>query len=239
MSGRRKLSAIVVDRIKQMVIDGAFMPGDAIPSEADLAEEFNVSKPTIREAIDQLSMLGIISVRQGKQSVVNDLNSSALEEYFRFAVNTYETGLVDTMELRRAIEVENAALAAARIDEEGARRLDGIVERMAACIDSPDDWLDADYQFHLAIAELTRNAMLLQVFNGIEQAVRYMQRIVHSRREMRLPAYTLQIHKDIVVAIKSGNTARAREIMHIHCSGGLPILKAIIAEKAEQKEVRS
>lgn len=234
---RKKLPAMIAERLKQLVMDGTLRPGDSLPSEAEIARQFNVSKPTVREAIDQLRVMGIISVQQGKQSMVNPLNSSALEEFFRYAVRTYRNGLIDIMELRRGIEVETASLAAARIDPEGVRTLQDITERMEKGIDTPDAWLAADYEFHAALARMSKNEMILQVFNGISDAVRYMQRVVHMQRDMRTPSITLQSHKDIAIAVMEGDQQRARTTMLIHCSGGLPIIQAIVADESRLRDV--
>lgn len=234
---RRKLSSVIAEHLKQQVMGGVLKPGDTLPSEAEIARQFNVSKPTVREAIDRLSTLGIINVQQGKQSTVNALNSSALEGFFRYAVRTYQNGLFDTMELRRGIEVETAALAAARIDADGIRTLEEIVVRMEEGLNSPSAWLAADYEFHAALARMSKNKMILQVFNGISDAIRYMQQVVHMQRDMRTPSITLQSHKDIAEAVIAGDQQRARAAMFKHCSGGLPILEAIVADENRRRDI--
>lgn len=232
---RRKLPGLIAERLKKLVVDGTLRPGDSLPSEAEIARQFNVSKPTVREAIDQLRVMGIISVQQGKQSTVNPLNSSALEDFFHYAVSTYGNGLIDIMELRRGIEVEIASLAAARIDAEGIRTLQEITRQMEEGLDKPEAWLAADYAFHSTLARMSKNEMILQVYNGISDAVRYMQRVVHMQRDMRTPSITLQSHKDIAAAVMEGDQQRARETMLIHCSGGLPIIQAIVADESRRR----
>lgn len=237
VGGRRRLSSIVAERLTQLVIDGSLQAGDALPSESEIARQFNVSKPTVREAIDQLSVLGVIRVQQGKQSIVTPLNSSALEGFFRYAVHTYREGLTDTMEMRRGIEMEAAALAAERIDAEGVRILNDIVKRMEEGLYSPAAWLAADFEFHAALARLSGNKMILQVFNGISEAIRYMQKAVHMQRDMRIPNVTLQSHKDIAQAVIDKDPARARETMLIHCTGGIPIMAAIMADQSRRVDI--
>ena len=84
---------------------------------------------------------------------------------------------------------------------------------------------------------MSKNKMILQVFNGISDAIRYMQRVVHMQRDMRTPSITLQSHKDIARAVMEGNQQRARETMYMHCSGGLPILEAIVADENRRRNI--
>src|SRR5690606_5045166 len=112
---RAPLSEGISDQLIEMIAAGELKMDDPLPSEAELAAPFGVSKPVVREALKQLSLFGIVEIRQGRVARVKPLDSSALEGFFRLAVRSDSNGLRDAIELRRAVEVELAELAATRV----------------------------------------------------------------------------------------------------------------------------
>jgi GntR family transcriptional repressor for pyruvate dehydrogenase complex len=234
---RRRLSSIVAQEITKRIIDGQLKTGDPLPSEAEICKQFNVSKPTAREAIDHLSVMGIVRVQQGKQTTVSPLNSLVLEDFFRYAVQTYPEGLYDIIELRRGLETEAAALAAERITDEEVVQLRAIAERLRTGLNSPAEWMSADYEFHAAIVRASKNKLILQTFNGISEHVRYVQRVAHMQRDMRVPDYNLRLHLDIAEAIITGEPERTRSLMFEHFGYVLPFVAAITADKSRRGDI--
>jgi len=234
---QRKLSSIVAQEITKWIISGTLKAGDALPPEAELCREFNISKPTAREAIDQLSVMGIVKVRQGKQTTVNPLNSLVLEDFFRYAVQTYPEGLYDVVELRRGLETEAAALAAERITEEEAAQLRTITARLREGLYSPAEWLSGDYEFHSTIIRASKNKMILQTFNGISEHVRYMQRVCHLQRDMRVPEHDIRLHEAIAGSIIARDANRTRRLMLNHFKWMLPFVAAILNDKSRSDEI--
>lgn len=234
---RRRLSSVVAQEISTWIIEGKLKAGDTLPSEADMCEQFRVSKPTLREAIDKLSVMGIVKVQQGKQTSVNPLNSQVLEGFFRFAVHLYPEGLYDVLELRRGLETEAAALAAQRGTPEEGDRLVQLAHSMREIRYSPAEYLSADYEFHLQLMEMSRNKLILQTFNGISEHVRYSQRIAHRQRDIWKSEEVLQVHLDLAVAISNHDPARTRQLMFDHFESMMPYVAAIIADKSRQVDI--
>src|SRR5690606_23772967 len=114
---RAPLSEGISDRLIEMIAAGELKVNDPLPSEAELAARFGVSKPVIREALKQLSLFGIVEIRQGRVARVKPLDSSALEGFFRLAVRSDSNGLRDAIELRRAGEGELAEPAETRVTQ--------------------------------------------------------------------------------------------------------------------------
>ncbi|CAH1651192.1 FadR/GntR family transcriptional regulator [Chelatococcus asaccharovorans] len=237
ISDRRRLSSIVAQEITKWIINGTLKAGDALPPEAEICRQFNVSKPTAREAIDNLSVMGIVKVQQGKQTTVNPLNSLVLEDFFRYAVQTYPEGLYDIVELRRGLETEAAALAAERITDDEAQLLKALTERLRAGLYSPAEWLSTDYEFHAAIVRASKNKLILQTFNGISEHVRYVQRVCHMQRDMRVPDYNMRLHEKIAEAIIAGDPGRTRTLMFEHFGYVLPFVAAIVNDKSRLSEI--
>jgi len=234
---RRRLSSIVAQEITKRIIEGSLKAGDPLPPEAEICRQFNVSKPTAREAIDHLSVMGIVRVQQGKQTTVSPLNSLVLEDFFRYAVQTYPEGLYDIVELRRGLETEAASLAAERISDDEAVQLRAISERLRTGLNSPAEWLSADYEFHSTIVRASKNRLILQTFNGISEQVRYMQRVCHMQRDMRVPDYNLRLHLSIAEAIITGDSDRTRALMFEHFGYVLPFVAAITSDKSRRGDI--
>lgn len=234
---RRRLSSVVAQEISTWIIEGKLKAGDSLPSEADLRLQFNVSKPTLREAIDKLSVMGIVKVHQGKQTTVNPLNSQVLEGFFQFAVRLYPEGLFDMLELRRGLETEAAALAAQRGTEDECDRLIDLTKRMQVNRYSHAEYLSADYEFHLQLAEMSRNKLILQTFHGISEHVRYSQRISHRQRDIWKSEEVLRVHHDIAMAVLNKDPESTRRLMFDHFENMMPYAKAIIADKSRQIDI--
>jgi GntR family transcriptional repressor for pyruvate dehydrogenase complex len=234
---RRRLSSVVAQEISSWIIDGKLKAGDSLPSEADMCAQFNVSKPTLREAIDKLSVMGIVKVQQGKQTTVNPLNSQVLEGFFRYAVRLYPEGLYDMLELRRGLETEAAALAAQRGTQDEGDRLIELSHRMRQVRFSPAEYLSADYEFHLQLAEMSRNKLILQTFHGISEHVRYSQRISHRQRDIWKSEEVLQVHHDLALAVSGHDPVRTRQLMFDHFENMMPYAAAIIADKSRQADI--
>src|SRR5690606_35085642 len=141
------------------------------------------------------------------------LNSQVLEGFFSYAVRLYPEGIYDMLELRRGIETEAAALAALRgTPEEGARLVE-LANRMRLVRYSPAEYLSADYEFHLLLAEMSRNKLILQTLNGISEHIRYTQRIAHRQRDIWKSEEVLQVHHDLAQAVSAHDPDRTRKLM--------------------------
>src|SRR5690606_7817735 len=175
---RAPLSEGISDRLIEMIAAGELKVNDPLPSEAELAARFGVSKPVIREALKQLSLFGIVEIRQGRVAKVKPLDSSILEGFFRLAVRSDSNGLRDAIDLRRAVEVELAELAATRAPQQTQKPLEEAYRMMASNIDSLEPWLEGDFAFHMALAHASENAIMQHTVEGLSGVIRYTQRLL-------------------------------------------------------------
>ena len=111
------LSSQVVDRLEELVLDGDIRPGSSIPSESELVEQFGVSRIVIREAVRTLATRGLIEVRQGRRPTVSVLNATMPGDFFRMALRQDGNALMELIEVRWALEVHTARLAALQATE--------------------------------------------------------------------------------------------------------------------------
>ncbi|MEM9403891.1 MAG: GntR family transcriptional regulator, partial [Pseudomonadota bacterium] len=152
MANDKRLYHAVADQILQMINDGSFPPGSRLPGERELAERFDVSRVTVREAEIALQALGHLSIKTG--SGVYVLDPSGHQDDALPAVSPFEL-----TEARLVFESEAAALAARHIDDATLSTLDDLIGRMSSTdpADEEDSQL-ADCEFHLAIAAASGNA---------------------------------------------------------------------------------
>ncbi len=228
---RPRLSEHVSDSLIRMIAAGELRVGDPLPSELELAGRFKVSKPTVRESLKQLALYGIVEIRQGKVARVRSLDSSALEGFFRIAVQSTDNGLRDALEFRRAIEIENAELAAARATQAQLAEMEAAIKVMAASIDSLEAWLEADFNFHMALAAASGNAIMMHAMEALSGVIRYTMRVVAAQTDLRNPRLSLRRHRGILAAIASHDAQQAATIMREHFDAARPVLEAISRDR--------
>lgn len=231
---RPSRSEAVLERLTELLVSGALKPGDTFPSEAELARRFGVSKPIIREALRQLSVMGAIEIRQGKPSVVRQLDAKPLQFYLRLAMASLERGLAEAIEVRRAFEIHSAMLAAAQAREEDKARLREILDRMEASKNEEDGWVQADIDFHMAIAVMTGNTLLRFMCEAFKSMMDDTIRTVHKHWDMRNPDETVARHVRVADAISRNDPQAAAQAMNAHFDATIPItLAATTKSKGE------
>lgn len=213
-----RLGDTVVHRFTEAIVGGRLKPGDAMPSEGRIAGAFGVSKQVAREAIRELSAMGVVEIHQGRASRVRALDAGPLARYFRFAVRGTPEGLSEAVALRRILEPPIARLAAQNAAEGGRKELAVAYARLAAAIEDVPAWIEADLDFHETIARLSHNRLLWLEVCGLRPLVgelmeRFSSRRTRGRREWLA---TLERHRRVVMAIESGDPQAAEAAMTAH-----------------------
>jgi GntR family transcriptional repressor for pyruvate dehydrogenase complex len=229
-----RLGDALIARIAEAIHDGRLKPGDALPSESRIAASFGVSKPIAREAIRQLSAMGVVHIQQGKVTRVQALDAAPLDRFFRFAVSGSKTGLVEAVELRRILEPQIAAFCALRHAAADLERLTGILDRMEAALGHVPRWIEADLDFHEAVADASGNRLLAFQIRGLRPVIREVMEIFNSRGARTSDDWrrTFQRHVDVVAAIRLRDANGALLAMNKHFEAA----EAAIAEIAARKE---
>jgi GntR family transcriptional repressor for pyruvate dehydrogenase complex len=229
-----RLGDTLIARITQAIHEGRLKPGDALPSEARLAASFGVSKPIAREAIRQLAAMGVVNIQQGKVTRVQALDAGPLDRFFRFAVRGRKTGLTEAVELRRILEPPIAAHSAERRTAADVERLDFILARMEAALGDVPRWIEADLDFHEAVAASSGNRLLDFQIRGLRPVIREVMEIFNSREARTTDDWrrTYLRHVLVVDAIRAGDAKAATIAMNKHFEAA----EAAIAELATLRE---
>jgi GntR family transcriptional repressor for pyruvate dehydrogenase complex len=157
-----------VQRLEELVF-GELEPGGELPSESELAGQLGVSRLTVREATRTLQARGLIEVRHGKRPVVAHPNAGPIGDFFMAAVRRDPRQLMDLLEVRRALEVHIAALAASRAGRAGTSAMALALAAMREVADDPTAFHEADIRFHESVAAASGNQMLTFLIEALER----------------------------------------------------------------------
>ncbi|MDM5226031.1 FadR/GntR family transcriptional regulator [Cytobacillus sp. NJ13] len=215
---KKKTYLIIIDKITECYLAGNLKPGERLPSERELASQFNVSRTTIREALRIMELNGFIDIRQGGGSYVKVSSFQSSNEEIMTAVKTENPRVYEMLELRRALEAESAFLAAKRATSADLEKLCTALNNMALSKDNPELGLKADLDFHIGIAEATHNTIFIDLIHTLTEHMRDTIRTTQSHRFKDPSRYsdTMYEHKEIYLAIASGNANWAKELMEGH-----------------------
>ncbi|MEM1143454.1 MAG: FadR/GntR family transcriptional regulator [Pseudomonadota bacterium] len=223
----KRLYRKIVRKISELIDTGAFPAGSRLPPERELAVQFEVSRPTIREAIIALEATGRVAVKTGSGVyVLAHPQGVALDE----KVSPFEL-----MESRILIEGEAAAQAASLITAEQLAQLADALLAMASENASQGLGSDtADRRFHTIIAEATNNRVLLQVIQNLWHAQESVDHIrdVHKAVCQKNPKARLAEHRAIYDALEQGDAAGARAAMRKHFGRTMEALHSATEEEA-------
>ena len=230
MARNTRLYRNVMKKLQQLIDGGEYPPGGRLPPERELAERFEVSRPTVREAIIALEALNLVEVKTG--SGVYVLSSSSRSNGIDMSISAFEL-----TEARALIEGEAAGLAATMITDEQLLELEQALVEMAAESEATDQISEiADQKFHHVISEATQNKMLSSVIDDLWN-IRNNSPTVHKAYESICSSDSkalVQEHQDIFDALARRDPAAARTAMHEHFSRILN--KLIVANENEQVE---
>lgn len=211
-----RLSAIdqAIATIKAMIVDGELRPHERLPSERNLAEMLNVSRPTVREAVHALNALNIVESRHGHGTFVTSLEPRLLAAPVDFALMVNDDTLSGYFEARSIIESRMAALAAERAKPDELERLEELVREYGERLDDSQAAASVDLAFHRALADAAHSpilAAMLESMGAIESVTRRTSSKVPDRRSV-----ALQQLAGILDAVRRGDQAAAAACMQEH-----------------------
>lgn len=166
------LGMAVADRIRERIAEKELKPGTLLPSEADLADEFDVSLRVVRDALRTLTNQGIVETRQGKRAVVANLRPVAVEDYFQFVISSGAGAVEDLLDLRLAIETQTARAAATNITSKQVEELRDLLNAVIATGDDLRERAAVDVAFHRAIARASGNGFFSGILEALDGALR-------------------------------------------------------------------
>ena len=220
-SGAR-LSDQVAEQLAAEIRRGGLAPGDKLPTEARLVEQFGVSRTVVRETVSRLKSLGLVDSRQGSGVFVQALAAFAPLN-FESRHTASQEAVVQMVEVRRALEAEVAALAAQRRTRTDMRRIHAAVKALDSAVQSGGNGVAEDVQFHRAIAVAARNPFLLQTLEYLGQFLHGATQVTRANEARRLD-FAQQVqheHAAIVQALEAGDAEAARQAAAGHMGNAI------------------
>jgi GntR family transcriptional regulator, transcriptional repressor for pyruvate dehydrogenase complex len=217
---RISLSDDIVEQLTGLIAREVLKPGERIPSEKQLCEQFGVGRTSVREALKSLSVMGILESHAGDGTFVSANRARYLERAFHWGLLLDRKMVKDLVETRLLLESHTTYLAARRATADDLEAMERAIQGMEASVSDPKRYLEYDLQFHLRIAQATQNAILGNLLGTIRG---YLQSWVEQTLATSPPDHptsraTLSIaqHRKILGALKKHGANDARRAMREH-----------------------
>lgn len=212
---RQKTYELVEERLLGLISSGRLEPGDAIPSERELAQAYAVGRSSIREALRMLESKGVIHNSANGAFTVAEFGN-ALNHSLDFLLSVDQADFSELFEVRHMLEAEAAALAAARHLDSDTDEMVRQIDAMEAGLASEQDFIGADLRFHLAISQATRNRLIVHLMHAIRSQLQ--RSLASSFHVPGSPEHAIEMHRLILAAIIAREPDEARRRMHEHVS---------------------
>jgi GntR family transcriptional regulator, transcriptional repressor for pyruvate dehydrogenase complex len=229
----------VVRQLELLVLD-ELEPGAELPSESELAADHGVSRLTVREAVKTLQARGLVEMSQGRRPTVAYPNARPVDDFFAAAIRRDPRQLLDLLEVRRALEVHIASLAALHANRAATNAMELALDAMrrTAHDPTPDAVNAADISFHEALAAASGNTLLTLLIEGMEPSL-------HASRLQSLRGHltrggtvedVIEAHQRILERVRARDPDGAAAAMREHLAQTARDLRAALSFGLESEE---
>ena len=233
-----KLSTSVVRQIETLILRGILRPGERLPSERELSERLNVSRPSLREAVAELEKRDLLITKAGSGIYVANVLGSAFSKPLIDLFATHDEALSDYLSFRRDLEGLAAWRAAMMASDTDLKVVDTIFRKMEAANSkrNPEEEASLDAEFHLSIIEASHNVIMLHMmrsmFDMLRAGVFYNRQVMFKQRTTRQSL--LDQHRAINTALQARDPEGARSAIETHLNYVESAMQA--QKKAESNE---
>ncbi len=209
---------VVIESIKEKIKNGTLKKGEKLRPEREIAEDLGVSRASVREAIRALDVIGLIESKQGAGNYIKETFEESLIQPLSVMFLLEQNDLTEINEFRSILESQAAVLAAERIDEKDIRELEKLITEMSETVDEAKN-TEIDRELHYIIDNASKNRVISSILTVISELVD--ESIRGTRSELtKLDATNskklLEIHKELVEAMKNRDKKKAFEAMRKH-----------------------
>lgn len=211
------LSSQVIRFLLGLISEKRLKVGDLVPSEVKVSEMLQVSRGIVRESYRALASIGVLSVQSGKRPRIREMDPSVLAQFFAYAAATSQISPKQILELRRVIEMQAAALAAANGTEEDLELIKEAGQRLHDYPISHPDWIKHDYELHVAIANAVHNPLFQLIIRALRAPLEESMRVgIESQVSSHTETHIVELHDRIVEAICRRNAEAASNAIEEH-----------------------
>lgn len=220
----KNLCDMIVEDFKKDIINGELKPGDKIAGEYDLAKKYEVSRFTVREAMKKLDSMGLISIKHGIGSFVNEIKPESFMKPLLPVLVMSNIDIREICEARLPLEVQSISLCIDRVTNEKLNQMKELYAKMEKALDKNDfeEYNELDIQFHLLLAIASENRVLFEMLSTLQDMLREQL-----RRDMKVPhsmKRSIRRHKLMIEAIENKEKELAKQLMTLHINDSIDYL---------------
>lgn len=224
-----------VDQIQSLIMRNRYKPGDRLPPERTLAEQLKISRPSLREALRILSVMGLIEIKVGDGIYVKDVSFIPYVKSLNLSISSRlymeRDNFIKLWQVRKILEVAMVGHLEKRVSEPLLNSLWHCIEEMRKNIDNQDVFISSGIRFHRIIAEAGQNEILILLWDTLVDLIRKSHDKIY--RIARSPKRSLLAHKRIYFALKRKNVPKAVEAMEKHMAEEEQALLAALTKAKE------
>ena len=216
-----------IGAITRRIRDEDLMPGDRLPSEAQLSKDLSVSRNVVREALRSLDAMRIVDLATGKRATVAHIDHGAMSMMIEHGVHTEQINIQQIYDVRRTIETRIVTLASIRRSEVEAEQILALAHGMRQSVDMPSQLMENDLSFHLALARASRNPVFELLVGSFQQITRHTWPVGwKSRTTPEARETMIATHEHIAQAVSRSDPQAATVAMAIHFDDSVRALLA-------------
>ncbi len=218
----KKIYEIIAEHLTEMIKNGEVNPGDRLASVQQLAEDFNVGRSAVREALSALKAVGLVEIRQGEGTFVKKIDHDLAGYAIPSVAFLKQEDLRQLFEIRKIVETGAASIAAANRTADDIVEMNKILEEMKRAEGDGEIGEKSDVEFHMAIVRSTKNDMLYKLLETVSDTMQVSmlearKMFIFSESDKMKKLY--EEHKQIFEAILEQDSQKASERMMNHITG--------------------
>jgi GntR family transcriptional repressor for pyruvate dehydrogenase complex len=214
----KRISEEIVEQIKTLIFEGSLKPGESLPPERELSKSLNVSRVSLREALNTLQGMGLLEIQQGNRSCVRPITTRSIHDPLVSFAKKTPSNILKVFEIRKYLEVGSVALAAERATNREIEQLESILTEMDEDLRKNRLGAKTDLDFHALLAEATHNQAYVHLMSTIYDILQEELRIawggIFRKKDKRKKLF--EQHLKIFDAVKNRDPERGREEALVH-----------------------
>ena len=210
---QKKISEEIVAQLKTLIFQGRLKPGQSLPAERDLAKSLNVSRVSLREALNTLQGMGLLEIQQGNRTFVRPITTLSINYPLVSFAKSSPSNMMQVFELRKYLEVGSISLAAERAKSHEIEKLEKILKEMKGDLIKNRLGARTDLVFHTTLAAATHNQAYIHIMKTIYDLLQEELRIAWGkafRKKEKRKKLFLQ-HQNIFHAVRAHNAQRGAQ----------------------------
>ena len=215
---QKRVSEEIVEQLKSLIFDEKLKPGERLPPERELAKSLNVSRVSLREALNTLQGMGLVETQQGNRSFVRPIASRSLSDPLLSYCKKSSSNILKVFEVRKHLEIVSVSLAVERSTNDDIKKLEKIIKVMEEDLEKNRLGAKADFDFHTTIAESTHNLVFTHTINVfydlLSESFRFAWANIFEDKSEREKSF--KQHQNIFKSIAAKDPQRGTEAILIH-----------------------